>query len=428
MIALKVMSTALASETDFRELFLREARVASRIEHANVVRVYDSGEVDGELFLAMELVEGASLARLQGGADPLPLPVALRVIHDALRGLHAAHELLDPHGAPLGLVHQDVSPHNVLVGYDGGTRLLDFGVARQSSRDRSRTDTIRGKPGYLAPEQIGLGRLDRRVDVFAVGVIAFELVTGRRLFVADSIAAMHEQILRGPIPSFDDAVPSAIAEVVARALERDPERRWPTADAFRRALRDAAAESGVALADEETVGELVRKRAPPTWSRASIERALSELANPEADVSELPTLAPRAAAHAIVADKERTRTDSRARRWTLIALGTFTVLAVVFATRWISHREPAIPSARVPVIEPASAAPSTSTIPLPSVSVVVVPSVSASIPAPRAPSPVSNHPPPVAQPTVKPEAPAPSLSAPPTPPTPAVTDDPFAHQ
>src|SRR5581483_2952890 len=163
VVALKVMATALADDPAAQQMFEREALIATRIEHPNIVRTYEVGEVSGEIFLAMELVQGAALSVLCGSSPGgIPLPIAVRIACDVARGLHAVHELRDVDGALLGVVHQDVTPHNVIVDYDGAAKLLDFGVARMVSRDGSRTERVRGKPAYLAPEQVLLERIDRR--------------------------------------------------------------------------------------------------------------------------------------------------------------------------------------------------------------------------------------------------------------------------
>lgn len=273
VVALKIVP---ASETndEARESFRREAAITVRLEHANVVRTYDVDVVAGELALAMELVHGASLAVLR--SSPIPLAVAGKIADDALRGLHAAHELLGPDGTALGLVHQDVTPQNIVVGYDGTTKLLDFGVARLSAIDTSRTDTVRGKPAYLAPEQIEGGRLDRRVDVFAFGVVLFEMLTGKRLFQRDTVTATYFAVLTEPIPGADTLadVPLPIAGVVARALARPVGVRFLGAEEMRLALVAAFAEANVALASAEQVAAFVAKVAPPIFSHDELEREI----------------------------------------------------------------------------------------------------------------------------------------------------------
>ena len=305
LVAVKILMADRADHPEERAAFLREARILARLDHPNVVRWLDAGEVGGDVFIAMELLHGASLAQIVSASPALlPLPIAVAVLADLARGLHAAHELVDEAGRPLGLVHQDVSPQNAVVGYDGRTRLVDFGIARLASVDASRTDTVRGKPAYLAPEQLEGRRLDRRTDVFALGVMAFEIFAGRRLFARASIAETHTAVLFEPIPDLRDVrpeVPADVAAVVACALSRSPGGRFNTAEAFRRALVEARDEAGIAAADEREIASLVGSRVPPPWKPhelfAEIEAGSgrgSGGAEPvAAEVSEAATVAPR---------------------------------------------------------------------------------------------------------------------------------------
>ena len=240
LVAVKVMSTALVGDASYERLFLREAGIATRLEHPYVVRVYEVGEADGTLFIAMEFVHGASLRALCNAVNgPLPLAIALRLLADTADALHAAHELCDAEGKPLSLVHQDVSPHNIMVTYDGVTKLLDFGVARIGAMDASRTETIRGKPAYLAQEQINSKRIDRRTDVFQLGIVAFELLTGEKLFAGETALEVYSAIGAGKIrqlASVAPNIPRAIADVCQRALSHEPDDRYPSAEAFAQAL------------------------------------------------------------------------------------------------------------------------------------------------------------------------------------------------
>jgi serine/threonine-protein kinase len=293
VVAVKVMATALADDPTAQQMFEREAVIATRIEHPNIVRTYEVGEVSGEIFLAMELVQGATLstlcARSPGGS---PVPVAVRIACDVARGLHAVHELRDASDELLGVVHQDVTPHNVIVDYDGSTKLLDFGVARMVSRDGSRTEHVRGKPPYLAPEQVLLERIDRRADIYALGAVMYELLTGARSS-GPSGAPATERTSANDVRALRPEVPEAVARVVARALEVDPDRRFSTADEMRRALTEAREESGVEAVDEGVVAAWARAVAPPAWSLGDLERELSteELYRAEvAAVADLPTV------------------------------------------------------------------------------------------------------------------------------------------
>ena len=303
LVAVKVMATALADDPSARRMFEREAVIATRVEHPNIVRTYEVGEVGGEIFLAMELVAGASLSKICASAPgTVPFAIAIRIACDVARGLTAVHELREPHGELLGVVHQDVTPHNVIVGYDGTTKLLDFGVARMAAFDGSRTESIRGKPAYLAPEQLLLERIDARTDIYGLGAVLFELLTGARSSAAPRGTRVESASQRtlGPLPraSVDvrelrPEVPEPLARVVGTALAVAPEDRFTTAEEMRRALAAARDACGLPVLDETDVGAWVRTVAEPAWSLGDLER---ELARDEsyrlelAAVSELPTI------------------------------------------------------------------------------------------------------------------------------------------
>ena len=338
LVAVKVMSTALASDPASQEAFLREAAISTRIEHPNVVRTYEIGEVDGEIFIAMELVHGESLSNLQKGAGPVPFAVAVRIVSDVARGLHAAHEVTDIGGRTLGLVHQDVTPHNIVVGYDGISKLLDFGVARFAVSDGSRTDTIRGKPAYLAPEQLLLERIDRRTDLFALGIVLHELLTGQRLFPQDGSMA-RAVLTRGEVvPDVRAArpdVPAPIAEVVAKALQTAPDDRFASVDEMRRAMNAARVACGIAEAEEADVGAWARARVTPPWTLVELERELSEVGafvTEHERVADLPTLktlddaSPSSPSPRSAPRPSASLTPAAHPRWGWIALGGMALL------------------------------------------------------------------------------------------------------
>ena len=182
-------------------MFLDEARLAARIRHPNVVPTLDVVAMAGELFLVMEYVQGESLARLSKAAlsrgEPIPPEMVVTMLVGALHGLHAAHEANNDHGEPLGIVHRDVSPHNVLVGTDGVARVLDFGVAKATGRVATTQEGhLKGKMAYMAPEQVR-GTVSRQTDVYAASVVLWETLTGKRLFVGDNDVQVFEKVLRG---------------------------------------------------------------------------------------------------------------------------------------------------------------------------------------------------------------------------------------
>ena len=213
LVAVKVLHPHLAYEEEFISMFLDEARLAARIRHPNVVPTLDISDTEGDgFFLVMEYIEGDHLGAMLGaaarGSERVAPQVIARIVLDALGGLGAAHNLLDDDGEPLRLVHRDVSPHNVMVGIDGISRLTDFGVAKAEKRLTStRAGQFKGKLAYMAPEQASTGFADQRSDLFSMGIILWESLTGRRLFRGENNASTPEQ---GP-PGADHAAERALA-------------------------------------------------------------------------------------------------------------------------------------------------------------------------------------------------------------------------
>jgi serine/threonine-protein kinase len=234
LVAIKVMHPHVEAESEFVSMFLDEARVAAQIRHPNVVATIDL--CHDPLFLVMEYVEGPSLhavlRELRKTKATIPLGVGLRIVMDALAGLHAAHELKDASGASLGVVHRDVTPHNVLLGTDGVTKLTDFGVARAESRIAStHGGRAKGKLAYMSPEQVRAAPLDRRSDVFAAAVLLHEVLTGEGLFRAENEAALVFQVAQGAATSpaaVNPAIPELLSEVCMRALATEPAARYAT--------------------------------------------------------------------------------------------------------------------------------------------------------------------------------------------------------
>lgn len=248
-VAIKRLHPHLSNEQEFVEMFLDEARLAARIHHPHVVPILEIGTSEAGYYVVMEYIEGDSLSRLISRAaaagETLPHGIALRIVVDALFGLHAAHELRDEFDQPVHLVHRDVSPQNILVGVDGSGRITDFGVARASSRlSATRSGQLKGKLAYMAPEQARGGDIDRRADVFAMAIVLWEALTGRRLFKAENEMATLNRVLFEPIPSprsIEPSIPEVIDAVVMKALERDPNARYESAAEFADALENAAA-------------------------------------------------------------------------------------------------------------------------------------------------------------------------------------------
>ena len=235
-------------DPEFREMFLDEGRLAGLIRHANVVSVLDVGADDSGPYLVMEYVDGVPLSRLLKDTHvrgtKLPLQIACRLLIDVAHGLHAAHELTTLEGDSLRLVHRDVSPQNILIGFDGVARVTDFGVAKPlglATRNKTATGMLKGKLGYMSPEQLQFLDIDQRSDLFSLGVLLYETVAGSRLYNGET---GPRRILHDPIPDLGDAragLPPALVELCFRLLAKSPEQRPATALDVAEALEDILA-------------------------------------------------------------------------------------------------------------------------------------------------------------------------------------------
>jgi serine/threonine protein kinase len=230
-VALKVLHPHLAADATFRAMLLDEVAIARRLRHPAVIEVFGAHEDGGHLYLAMAHVDGADLRRVQAAlaraGERFPVTLALVVARALAQGLDHAHRQRDARGRPLGIVHRDVSPHNVMLARDGGVKLLDFGAARAEERlAATRTGVIKGKPGYMAPEQALGQAVTARTDVFATGVLLWELLAGARLFDAPTDDTRLERALRGDAPPVPrPETPAEVAALVARMLARHPDDR-----------------------------------------------------------------------------------------------------------------------------------------------------------------------------------------------------------
>lgn len=241
LVAIKV--SKLTSDVHFQQMFLDEARIASAIEHVNVAQILELGEQDDVLYIVMEWVDGDSLStllrRLDKTKTPLPLPIALRIVSETCAGAHAAHELKDPSGNLLEVVHRDISPQNILLTRAGSVKLIDFGIAKARSRASAETTfgTIKGKMKYMAPEQARGTALDRRADVFSLGSVLYRMLAGHPPYEgANEVATLHYLLSGAPPPQLPSSVPFRVAEVVYRALAHGPAARFQTAAEMQDAL------------------------------------------------------------------------------------------------------------------------------------------------------------------------------------------------
>lgn len=275
LVAIKQLHAHLLDDAAGRESLLMEARTASRIRHVNVVDVRDIEVFDNGVQLILSYVEGASLSTLIAQATRkqirMPPGIAIRIILDVCAGLHAAHEVQDDFGKPLELVHRDVSPQNVLIGLDGVSRITDFGVARDESSHRvhTRTGSLKGKFAYMAPEYIRGEKADRRVDVFALGVVLWEALSGKRLFRGNNEADTVARVTTLEVPRISEMVPElgdAFDSVFEAALSKDPQARFNTAQALGSALETIATRTKM-LATSAEVGQYVRENAQQELQR-----------------------------------------------------------------------------------------------------------------------------------------------------------------
>jgi serine/threonine-protein kinase len=283
LVAVKTLLAAPDEAGRFEQMLLEEARIASLIHHANVVQTIELGEDEGMLYLVMEWVDGEPLTHVLATAQErggLPLGVAANLVAQTLRGLHAAHELCDETGAKLGVVHRDVSPHNVLVTYAGTAKLLDFGIAKatKGSNPQTVTGEVKGKFAYMAPEQVLGTPIDQRTDIFAAGIMLYTLTAGRHPFKHHNDAGvLHAITSEKPAPrpsTFIPDYPPALEAVVMKAIEKDIERRFATADEMRHAL-ERAVPAALATGDAAVgkfVGELLGEKAKAR--REAVHRTL----------------------------------------------------------------------------------------------------------------------------------------------------------
>jgi serine/threonine protein kinase len=339
-LVIKRMLPHLAADPLMVDMFLDEARIIANLRHPNLVHVHELGREGADLFMAMEFLEGESVAgvcrRLARLGTNLDFALAAHVVAEACAGLHAAHEATTPDGRPLEIVHRDVSPQNVFVEYSGAVHVIDFGIATNVDRvGRTEAGTVRGKFEYLAPEHIEGRTVDRRADVFALGVVLFELVTGRRLYKRDNHAATMMAILSEPVPdiaSFRQDTPARLGAICSRALVKRREERYATVAEMR---RDLLAFLRVHTDQDvpDVLGRLMREMfSDRVAEKSEMLRRVSEGARldtvPVTEVDafvELPTVCETAHVVDVVGAPEAPR---GARRWLLPAGGLLAACAV----------------------------------------------------------------------------------------------------
>ncbi|MGE0324461.1 MAG: serine/threonine-protein kinase [Polyangiaceae bacterium] len=375
LVAIKRLHPHLSEEKEFVNMFLDEARLVAEIRHPHVVPTLDIDQTPQGLCLVMEYVEGGAMSNLlvyaaqheeNGRVDA---GIAIRIVLDALGGLHAAHELTDADGSPRGLVHRDVSPQNILVGTSGNSMILDFGIARASQRLTStRVGQMKGKLAYMAPEQATGKEVDRRADVFAAGIVLWEALTGRRLFRGSNEVDTLTRLLNDRVPplrEIEPSVPEELEAAVMMALEREPDDRYPTCADFAEALEKTARKLD-SLASRETVASYCKQvlgdslEGRQSLVREALTRDSSLEPAPDStealedvsdilEVRELPDQAPERG------------------RWmfAFIGVAALGVVAVLFGVKSCNRGQPEVAAAMPTVSAPVETAPATAPPPEP---------------------------------------------------------------
>jgi eukaryotic-like serine/threonine-protein kinase len=445
LFAIKRAHAHLLDDPVFRKMFVAEARLASKIHHPNVVAVQDVEELPDELLLVMDYVEGIALSDLRENA--VDARAATRIVLDACAGLHAAHELVGDDGEPLAIVHRDVSPHNILVGTDGIARLTDFGIAKSTVHTSGATATggLKGKLGYMAPEYVETGKADRRADVFALGAVLWECLTGERLFQASTELELMKQVARCEVipPSQRlSSSPADLDDVVTKALARSPDDRFASAADFAEALESAARKADL-LGTHRDVAKLVDAAAKDTLEtrRAAITERIE---GPTSEISSgsfeyeghdrTATLDPTVNAASAAPRESKPALASTSppppKPRTSLVLGGLAVVIAIGVVRMLTARD-------LPPSEPASSAPTPASTSAAAPASAPAPahahasaSASATASAPASASPSSAPPPKppsplIAQPASTPRAPKPT-AAPSSPSSPSAPSAPSA--
>ena len=393
VVALKRMNPGVRDRRH-ADMFLREARLATLLNHENVVHAFAFGEQDGELLIAMEYVEGETLAHLLQ-VTKLPLDVATYVLAELCEGLHAAHELKDVSGTALGVVHRDVSPQNVMLSYNGQVKVLDFGVAKLESHQLTKTGEVKGKTAYMSPEQAMSDAVDRRSDLYGVGALLFELVTGTRMWKGESDLEHIRQLALGEPPKLSEAapdVPAVLHDIHAKLVAKKPSDRPANAAEVARALRKLHVRDDARRALESIMREHYAREAKE--KRHKLEAALEGFH------------AGRSPDSGLAVEGAATRsTPSRLAPWMIAAASAAIASAAVFA---LSRNR------QGPAVQPSAPATVTVTVTASAYEIVSVPQQADTAAAPiRTQRPRVSSPPPRA--TTAPP-PTTTTSAPPRPP------------
>jgi serine/threonine-protein kinase len=365
LVVIKRILPHLVEDEEFFTMFRDEAKITMRLDHPNIARINEFGVENGVHFIEMEYVAGEDMRRIEKRAAAvgtgIPIGVIIRIIADAAAGLDFAHKARDAKGTPLHLVHRDVSPQNVLVGFDGSVKLIDFGVAKAAGRaQHTATGILKGKFPYMSPEQATGEELDARSDVFALGIVLWEQLTGRRLFKGENDLATQRLVRACQVPapsSVEPSVPQGLDPITLKALARDAKDRYADAAEFRNALEDFALQNAIPTSSshlstfmKELYAERIAKEADPRFFEE--DSGLTDL-----DVGGLPR--PPNTAGATVVDRnklpapsgpqtvingQQTQVVTPARSSPLpLVLGGVVLLALLGVGAWYFTREPAKP-------------------------------------------------------------------------------------
>ena len=275
ILVIKKILRSLAEDDEFIELFIDEARIAVQLLHVNIVQVFDLGQVDGQYFMAMEYVHGLDLARLLSQASnqgPFPIPLALFVVAEVLKALDFAHDRAGEDGRALDIVHCDISPQNVLVSYAGEVKITDFGISRAAFQARSLHQVVRGKHAYMSPEQVEGRQLDRRTDLFSIGIVLYEILTGRRLFKAKSREQTLDRVRRAEVPSprgWRPELSEDLEALLLKSLARRARDRFQTAGQMLEALSSLMVREGHRATNHDLAAFLKNALEPATGAASA---------------------------------------------------------------------------------------------------------------------------------------------------------------
>ncbi len=351
--ALKRIKPKYAADTNFMRMFMREAKLSATLDHPNIAQVVDFGQDGQEHFIVMEYVHGVDLRRLirESADNKLPLECALSAGTRVCAALHYAHEKRSPEGQPLELVHRDVSATNVLVSLDGAIKLTDFGIAKGFASDGTGTNSsmLVGKPGYMSPEQVRCEALDRRSDVFCIGILLYEMTTGRRCFYGDSVFAVLNATQRAQYVKptrRDPNFPGGLAAIIEKALEADPAERYDSARQLQLALEDFALDHRIRTSDTVLADYLatldLKLDDPSNWVP---EPPASGTSMRESGGTAFMLSGGVEAAPASVPDLEAPTQPSPKRPWLIgVALGLVALGGLALANPWETEATPSAPA------------------------------------------------------------------------------------